>query len=222
MVEAVNNSGVISQVGYHYRFADGINELKKLIDSGQAGRSAMIKGHYFCNSLHSNWWRKVELSGGQIYEQIIHLYDLALYLFGDYQRAEGLLENLCHQKVEDYSIEDNSVSLIKFKSGALGSIVGSNCAVPGKWDKSLTVICENLTAEFENIENAVFKYHQNNEVKTEFMENNQNLYYLENKDFIKAVKENREARVPISEGLKAIKLISEIMDNNKKRDNQYG
>jgi len=216
MVEAVKEAGVISQVGYHYRFAEGIQKLKELIDSGQAGQQAMLQGSYFCNSLHSNWWRQLEKSGGQIYEQIIHLYDLALHLFGDYQSAEGMLSNLCHQETEAYTIEDNSLSLIQFKSGAMGSIAGSNCAVPGSWDKELTVICENLTVNFKNIEKAVFKYHQGVEVETEVFEADQDLYYLENRDFIEAVRENREAQVPISEGLKAIKLISEIKENNKK------
>ena len=151
---------------------------------------------------------------------MIHLYDLALHLFGDYQSAEGMLANLCHQETEGYTIEDNSLSLIQFKSGALGSIAGSNCAVPGSWKKALTVICENLTVEFENIEKAVFKYNQQDEVETEVFEADQDLYYLENRDFIEAVKENREARVPIREGLKAIKLISEIKENNKKRAEQ--
>lgn len=217
MVEAVKEAGVISQVGYHYRFAEGIRKLKELIDSGEAGQQAMLQGYYFCNSLHSNWWRQHDLSGGQIYEQVIHLYDLALHLFGDYQSAEGMLTNLCHQGTEKYTIEDNSLSLIKFSSGALGSIAGSNCAVPGSWDKALTVICENLTVSFENIEKAVFKYHQGEEVETEVFEADQDLYYLENRDFIDAVREQREARVSISEGLKAIKLIGEIKENNKKR-----
>jgi len=220
MVEAVNKAGVISQIGYHYRFAEGVQKLKELLDSGQAGQQALLQGHYFCNSLHSSWWRKLELSGGQIYEQIIHLYDLALYLFGDYQSAEGILTNRCHRKTEGYTIEDNSLSLIKFKSGALGSIAGSNCAVPGSWDKELTVICENLTVNFENIEKAVFKYHRGAEVKKEVFAGEENLYYLENRDFIDAVIEKREARVPIREGLKAIKLISEIKENNKKRAEQ--
>jgi len=220
MVEAVNEAGVISQVGYHYRFAKGIQKLKELIDSGQAGQQALLQGYYFCNSLHSSWWRQLEKSGGQIYEQVIHLYDLALHLFGDYQSAEGMLANLCHQEVEGYTIEDNSLSLIQFKSGALGSIAGSNCAVPGSWKKALTVICENVTVEFENIEKAVFKYHQQDEVDTKVFTADQDLYYLENRDFIEAVLEKREAQVPISEGLKAIKLISEIKENNKKRAEQ--
>ena len=222
MVKAVQKAGVVSQVGYHYRFADGIQKLKKLINNGQAGQSALLQGYYFCNSLHSSWWRQLEKSGGQIYEQVIHLYDLALHLFGDYQSAEGILTNLCHQETERYTIEDNSLSLIQFKSGAMGSIAGSNCAVPGSWDKALTVICENLTAEFENIEKAVFKYHQEGEVETEIFEGREDLYYLENRDFIEAVKEKREAQVPISEGLKAIKLITEIKENNKKRGNYDG
>ncbi|MFP4199621.1 MAG: hypothetical protein ACLFSO_08535, partial [Halanaerobium sp.] len=103
--------------------------------------------------------------------------------------------------------------------GAIGSIAGSNCAVPDSWNKGLTVICENLTVEFKNIEQAVFKYHQGGEVESEVFDGDEDLYYLENKDFIEAVRKKRETQVPISEGLKAIKLIKEIKENSKKRDN---
>ena len=39
--------------------------------------------NYFCNSLHSSWWRKKEMSGGQVFEQAIHLADLMRYFLGD-------------------------------------------------------------------------------------------------------------------------------------------
>jgi predicted dehydrogenase len=35
-----------------------------------------MSARYFCNHLHSSWWREREKSGGQLIEQVIHMVDL--------------------------------------------------------------------------------------------------------------------------------------------------
>lgn len=216
MVDAIDKAGVISQVGFHYRFSTPIQKLKSMIESGKAKRPTLLQGSYFCNSLHSDWWRDYEKSRGQIYEQIIHLYDLALFLFGEVDSASGLMGNLCHQEVEGYSIEDTSASLIKFSSGAIGSIVGSNCAIPGKWEKGLTVVCENVTAKFNSPERAKFVYTDKSPVKEEEVRSDQDLFVKETEEFVNAIKEDRDSSVPVEEGLKATELVTEIMESADK------
>lgn len=218
MVKAVEDAGVNSQVGFHFRFAKPVQKLKKLLKSQKAGKVTLIQGHYFCNSLHSEWWRDIEKSGGQILEQIIHLYDLLIYLFGEVNYVDALMDNLCHQEVDDYTIEDSSMSLLKFKSGAIGSIAGSNCAVPGKWEKSLTVICENLSVEFDNIVDAVFNYTEKDPVEEEIVTTEKDLYYAESRDLVEAILKNKSTTTPIRDGLKAMILIERIIESAKKCD----
>ena len=83
MVESAAKSGIITRVGFHMRQGAAVKKMKELIASGEAGRPVLFHGHYSCNSLHTPWWINVDLCGGQIYEQAIHVYDLCRYLMGE-------------------------------------------------------------------------------------------------------------------------------------------
>lgn len=212
MVRAIEKNKVNSQVGYHYRFSKPVGKLKQEIKNGVAGRPTLFQGKYFCNSLHSDWWRHLDKSGGQIFEQIIHLYDLAFYLFGDVEQVSAFKNNLCHQDIDDYSVEDTSTAILNFKSGAMGSIVGSNCAVPNQWQAGLSVVCENLTVNFLSPEKAEFIYYENGQVKDKkIIEEENDLYYLETEDFVNSILNDYVTGASIEEGLYGLKIVSAIV-----------
>ncbi|MCL2665850.1 MAG: Gfo/Idh/MocA family oxidoreductase, partial [Defluviitaleaceae bacterium] len=156
MIEAAEKNKIFSQVGYQYRFGSAVKELKKRIDNGSAGKPVLFTATYQCNSLHAPWWRDKNTCGSQILEQVIHTYDLAMYLFGSPEKISAYMSNICHTKDENYTIEDVSASIVKFKNGAIGSVGASNCAIPMRWDNLFTVVYENLTAQFLNANEAVF------------------------------------------------------------------
>jgi len=213
MYDAVNKANIKSQVGYHYRFSNPVQKLKNMIENGAAGKPTLFQGRYFCNSLHTEWWRDIKLSGGQIFEQIIHLYDQALYLFGDVETVSAYKDNLCHQNVEGYTAEDTSLSIIRFKSGALGSIAGSNCAVPNVWEAYFTVVCENVTVKFFTPNKAEFIYTNQKEVEKEIVEATENLYFLETKNFINSVLDKEKTVSPIRDGYKGVVLVSCVVES---------
>lgn len=69
-----------------------------------------------------DWWRKRSTSGGQIVEQTIHQFDIIRYLYGEPESvftfgARGFITD-----IPGYDTEDVSVTAVKFKNGALGSI----------------------------------------------------------------------------------------------------
>lgn len=64
MVEAVEKHKVKAQVGFMSRFGDAVEAVKAMLDSGEARHPGLISGRYFCNSLHSPWWRDCSKSGG--------------------------------------------------------------------------------------------------------------------------------------------------------------
>ena len=88
MVEAAKNSGVITHVGYHMRFGGAVEKLKAMIADSSAGVPTLYEAKYECNSLHAPWWRDVKKSGGQLFEQIIHLYDMAMHLLGTPKKGD--------------------------------------------------------------------------------------------------------------------------------------
>jgi len=108
MVDAIEKAGVVSQVGYQMRFRKSVQKLAAMIADGSAGRPTLFQGRFWCRMDGGGpaWWPNKEKSGGQILEQIVHIYDLALYLFGEPRSATGLLENLIHDNDPAYTIED--------------------------------------------------------------------------------------------------------------------
>lgn len=145
---AVEQAGVASQVGFQYRCIGPIAELRQRIADGRAGEPTLFTGRYWCNALHPAWWRNPQIGGGQLVEQAIHLYDLALHFLGPAESVSAHCANLGHRDVTGYAVDDTSASLIRFRSGAMAVIAASNCAVPGQWQPTFSVVCRNLSADF--------------------------------------------------------------------------
>lgn len=216
MKKACMEASVITQIGYHFRHGGAVKKLKSLIESGEAGIPTLFQGRFFCNSLHSEWWRDINKSGGQIFEQLIHIYDMSLHMLGNPTRVSAFKANLCHKDVDDYTVEDTSSAAILFESGASACISGSNCAVPMEWSPSFTVVCKNITAHFSSPNDAIFVYTNLEEPKTENINTNDNYYLEESKDFIKSVLNKTQANAPIADGFMGLSLVSSAVDSANK------
>ena len=214
IVNAIEAAGVVSQVGYMSRFGAAVRKLKAMIEDGSAGRPTLYQGRFFCNALHSPWWRAVAKSGGQVLEQVIHQYDLAMHLMGEPETVCGFADNLCHEDVEEYTVEDTSVSAIRFKGGAVGSIVGSNCAVPGEWTADCRVVCENVTVLFEDVNSAEFVYTNEEPVRREAVTEEVDPIMEETKNFLAAVRGECEPLAPARDGLTGVKLTSAVLKSS--------
>lgn len=209
-VGACKTAGIITQVGYHLRFSPIIERIRELIASGEAGKPTLFNAQYFCNNLHGPWWRDITKSGGQVFEQCIHLYDMGLHLFGPVSKAIGQLANLAHTHIPDYTVEDTSASLLTFRNGAIGSVVASNCAVPGSWDNTFTAIFEHLTVKFHNANKAEFVFTKGGIAKSEIMEVDANPYALLAQDWVTAITQKRPTLAPIEDGLSSLELVASI------------
>jgi predicted dehydrogenase len=216
MVEAVRKAGVISQVGYHMRFNETVARLKALVDSGATGRPTLFDGRYACNSLHGKpWWMDKEKSGGQVFEQVIHIYDMAMHLLGNPATAVGFLDDLCHREIPGYTVEDTSVSAIRFQSGALASIAASNCAVPGEWNSSFTVVFEKLTAHFQGDDCAEFIHTGETPPRREILETRGDPHFAETVAFLQAVRGGTPSPCPISEGFRSLQLVEAVVRSSE-------
>lgn len=216
MADAVERNHIVSQVGYHMRFGSAVRKWKEYMDSGKAGRPTLYMADYECNSLHGPWWRDVTKCGGQVFEQVIHLYDMGLYLMGDADCVNGHIANLCHQDVEGYTIEDTSVCSIHFKNGSLGSICGSNCSVKEQWNGRFRVICQHMTADFMDHNHAVFTFTDEETPHTETVAEDVDATYLEDCCFIETIRGRRENMAGVPEGLKGLQLVSAVVESSAK------
>ena len=211
---AISRAGVVSQVGYHMRHGAAVRRLHRLINEGAAGRPTLFQGSYHCNALHGPWWRDRSRSGGQVLEQIIHIYDLAIHLLGDPVAAWGQLSNLCHQDVEGYTVEDTSVGTLRHAGGGMTTIAGSNCAVPNAWTARFSVVCEKVTATFTDANHADFAIIQaDGTVRHETVAGDDDLYAAESADFLTAIRERRAACAPVAHGLRSLEAVLAVGDS---------
>jgi len=174
----------------------------------------MFTARYECNALHPDWWRDVNKCGGQVFEQVIHLYDLAIHLMGKPKTVSGFIANLEHKDVPGYTVEDTSISAIQFESGALGGISGSNCAVPNEWNATFRVVCDNVIADFTDHNNAVFTY-TDGEKRVENVSFDLNHARLENQYFIDTVRGNKPPFATIPEGFTGLKTVAGVVESSK-------
>ena len=206
MVEAAENAGIKTQVGFMFRFGTAIERLKELIASGEAGATGLMSARYFCNSLHADWWRDRNKSGGQLLEQIIHMVDLMRYLMGEAVSVYSRQENLFHRDVADYTVEDVSATIFGFAGGSMGVIYATNGAIPGKWINDYRVVSQKLTAEFTNANNALFHYTAETPVRTESISSEKNVHLAELQDLLTAIRNGGETRTPLREGAKSLDM----------------
>lgn len=214
MVEAVKRNKVITQVGYHMRFGSAVGKFKKYLEDGTAGKPTLYMANYECNSLHGPWWRDVTKCGGQVFEQVIHLYDMSLYLMGDALSVNGYVANLCHQNVEGYTVEDTSVCNIRFANGTLGSISGSNCSIKNQWNGKFRVICEHMVADFTDHNHATFTFTEDENPRIEEVNEDVDATYKEDCSFVESVRCNKRSAADIVEGFKGLQLVSAVVKSS--------
>lgn len=206
MVEATEQAGIKTQVGFMYRFGEAVERLKALLDGGATGPAGLMSGRYFCNALHAPWWRVREKSGGQFVEQVIHLVDLMRYLLGEPESVYSRQANLFHRHLPDYTIEDVSATVIAFRNGALGVIYATNGAIPGRWVSDYHVVAQHLTTEFSDANHATFYFTTEPERPPQIIAAEKDCYQAELLDLLNAIRSGGQTRTPIREGALSLDL----------------
>jgi predicted dehydrogenase len=125
MAQERKSAGKLMPV-FQYRFGDGIEQAKAIIDAGIAGRP-------FCGTVETFWrreapyyavpWRgkwKTEL-GGVLMGHAIHPHDIFTYLMGDIARVFGRVAT----RVNPIEVEDTISASLEMQSGALASFTAT-------------------------------------------------------------------------------------------------
>jgi len=206
MVNAAEKAGIVTQVGFMFRFGEASEHLKGMIDSGEAGQVGLMSARYFCNSLHAPWWRRRDLSGGQLVEQVIHMIDLMRFLMGDAITVYSRQENLFHQDLDDYTVEDVSATIFSFPKGGVGVIYATNGAIPNRWINDYRVVSRNLSVEFTDANHAAFHYTAESDRKPKMIASDRDIYLSEMQDFLTAIRTGQKTRIPLREGAKSLDL----------------
>ncbi|MCS7192246.1 MAG: Gfo/Idh/MocA family oxidoreductase [Armatimonadetes bacterium] len=143
VLEVIRKSGVINSVGYHFRYYDGTDLVKERLKDKTVG---MVMGYWMGGLPGAFWWRRLEMSGGQIVEQTTHIFDLARYTVGEIVRVSAATALRALHDVPDLNVPDVGVVNVWFENGAIGCIANT-CMLKMDYNTGLHIITPDLIAE---------------------------------------------------------------------------
>jgi len=150
IAEAEQRTGRRTSSVFQMRFATSNTHVRSLMQAGHFGRPLVA----VCNTLwyrdaayYAVPWRgkwSTEL-GGPTMSQGIHSMDHLLHLLGEWTEVRAIAETL-HHAIE---VEDVSMALVKFASGARASIVNSTLCP--RQETYIRLDCERATVELTHL-----------------------------------------------------------------------
>ncbi len=228
MINACNENNVKLSVISQHRFDDSTMFLKKAVEEGQLGKlilgDAAIKWYRSQEYYDSGEWRGTwEIDGGgALMNQGIHTIDLLQYIMGGIESLTANIGTLGHARI---NVEDVATVTIRFKNGALGTIVGTTCAYPGlsarleiHGNEGTAIIDNDQLTYFHTKEKLVDQMKLNSVSKKTGGTSPEINYFghkKQIKDMIEAILNDREPLVNGEEGKKPLEIILAIYSSAK-------
>ncbi|HEY4736663.1 MAG TPA: Gfo/Idh/MocA family oxidoreductase [Xanthobacteraceae bacterium] len=133
LVDSAERRGVPLLVGHHRRHDPMIQRAKEEIDSGRLGQIVSVHGMFWLikpDDYFDVVWRR-EKGAGPILLNLIHDVDLLRYLCGEIVAVQAAQSN----RVRNYAVEETAVIILRFDSGALGTVnVSDTIQAPWSWE----------------------------------------------------------------------------------------
>lgn len=132
LIEAARAAGVTLTVISQHRFDPGLIELKRLLGDGALGRLVLAEAStkwyrtqaYYDGAAWRGTWA---MDGGSLMNQGIHYVDLLRWCMGPVTEVTAVCATQAHQ----VEVEDTALAIVRFGSGAVGTILSSTAAYPG-------------------------------------------------------------------------------------------
>ena len=116
----VEESGVVTGTGYHWRCLDTVDRARQT----WAGRPPLLATGYWLDKRPPvPWWGKQHLSGGQVVEQLTHVLDLARVLLGE---ATEVYAAGARRTTEADEVDDVTAATVRFESGAVATFAATS------------------------------------------------------------------------------------------------
>jgi UDP-N-acetyl-2-amino-2-deoxyglucuronate dehydrogenase len=147
MIDACEKNGVKMAVVHPNRFRPAVVELRKQLEQGAFGKIGHANATVRWNRNQAYYdqapWRGTKaMDGGVLMNQAIHNMDLLLWMMGDIEEISSYHAT----RIRNIEAEDTSVSVIRFKNGALGVLEAAVTIYPKNLEESLSIFGEKGTA----------------------------------------------------------------------------
>jgi UDP-N-acetyl-2-amino-2-deoxyglucuronate dehydrogenase len=150
LIAAADAAGVALTVISQHRFDPGLIRLRELADAGRLGRLLLgeastkwfrSQGYYDSAAWRGTW----AMDGGSLLNQGIHYVDMLTWIMGPVAEVTAVCATQDHQ----IEVEDTALAVVRFASGAVGTITASTVVFPG-FAQRLEISGSNGTAIIED------------------------------------------------------------------------
>ena len=117
--DEAQKAGIITASGFQCRYSNIVVPTRSFINEHEI---VFVQCARIGGMPDVPWWRQRSTSGGQIVEQTIHQFDLIRYVFSEPDTVFTMGTKGFIKGVPGYDTEDLSVTVVRFKSGALMAI----------------------------------------------------------------------------------------------------
>ncbi len=134
IIQECRKNGVLLATIFPSRFHQASRAIQQAVEAGKFGRltlgDAYVKWYRTQQYYDSGNWRGTWAldGGGALMNQAIHSVDLLAWFMGPVETLSAQTATLAHERIE---VEDVATVSLRFRSGALGTIVATTAAFPG-------------------------------------------------------------------------------------------
>jgi predicted dehydrogenase len=246
MISSVYEAGVKLAIMSQRRFYAPVQRVKDAIEAGKIGKpilgEALVLGWRGDDYYQSGPWRGKWLAegGGVLVNQAVHQLDILQWFMGPIQELFGYWGNFNHPEIE---VDDSAAAVMRFKNGAIGSILFSNSVKPGLYGKvhihgdlgaSIGVQTDGgsmFIAGMSEVQEAPYndiwtvpgeagKLAQWQKKDRQFFESIhpiQHYHTLQVQDFFQAILDDREPMVTGEEGRKTVEIFTALYRSQRDR-----
>jgi UDP-N-acetyl-2-amino-2-deoxyglucuronate dehydrogenase len=246
MIGAARRGGRTLAMISQRRLYAPVLRVRQAIDQGRIGRPVLAtatllgwrdEAYYRSDPWRGSWDGE---GGGVLVNQAPHPIDLLQWYMGDVEELYGAWATLNHPYIE---VEDTSVALLRFKSGALGNILVSNSQSPGLFGRvwvhgssgatvgvqtdggsmfiaGMTTVAEpprNDVWTVRGEEESLPRWQQEDEAFFRAIDATKHYHRLQIQDFLQAILEGREPLVTGEEGRKTVEIFTAIYRSQRDR-----
>lgn len=206
------------------RYNPPVMALRSLIDEGRLGRICSVQLNCFWNRnagyFADSWKGTRSLDGGTLFTQFSHFIDLLYWLIGDVDSVQAYVDNAIHDGLIEF--EDQGAAILRFTSGAIGTIHFTINACKKNMEGSLTVFGEKGTVKIggQYLNELEYQMIEDHEIKDLPKGNPPNLYgnYVGSmsnhekvyENLVKVLQEGGSIGTMGIEGMKTVEIVEAI------------
>ena len=205
----IAQAGIRFQVGFNRRFDPDFKALKSKILLGKVGQVHQIT--FFSRDPGLPNMEFIKTSGGMLFDQTIHDFDMARYLSGSEVTDVFTTGSVrVDQRLHDYNDIDTATTILKLENGITCTIINSREAIYG-YDQRIEVFGTHGNLRVKNVTEHGLQFdgkngNTNAPPMAFFLERYAASYKIEVNDFIRAIIEKKEPTATIDDALEATKI----------------